>query len=118
MQQQAGDDPNHSGHEEFAERNPRRRSTQPLAGEQSEEHRAEGRDETQREISAAVIHEGMSAGEEIEEPAVECDAGVHILRPMGGPSRGWVKRPGEPRSEERRVGKECRYMWWRWQCKT
>src|SRR5688572_8832483 len=48
--------------------------TEPLAGDEAEEHRAKGWDETESEVSAAVVGEWFFAREKIHEPLIESGA--------------------------------------------
>lgn len=65
------------------------------ARDEAEEHSAEGGDETESDVAAAVFEEGLGAGEEIEEPAVEGGAEVFGLGPLAG-----MLGPGGPIGEE------------------
>lgn len=55
---------------------------EPSTGDEAEDHGAEGGDEAEGEVSAAVVEEGRGAGKEIQEPEVEGLAEVGVLVPV------------------------------------
>src|SRR5688572_25527189 len=92
---------------------------EPLAGDEAEKHRAEGWDETEREVSAAVVGEWFFAREKIHEPLIESGAEIPVFIPMrseagevrpisrdadGLPVEAggweWIERPGGPIADE------------------
>ncbi len=120
VQQDTGKDPGDTGHYQAPHRNGRRGCTQPASGDEPEDHRAQRRDEAEREIAAAVGHQRRLAREQVQEPLVEGQPQVGVLVPVGrqprvlmrpvrryanglvvvaGPGNG-VQRPREPVSEE------------------
>lgn len=60
---------------------------EPLSGDEAEEHRAEGGDETESEVTAAVVEEWFFAREKIHEPLVEASAEVPVFVPVCGEAR-------------------------------
>ena len=57
---------------------------EPLPGAQPKQHGAEGGNEAERQIAAAIVDETRGAREQIEEPNVEGLAEVAVLVPMRG----------------------------------
>ena len=57
---------------------------QPAAGDQSQDHGAERRNEAQRQISAAVGDEWLDARKQIQEPLVERVPEIGVLVPVRG----------------------------------
>src|SRR5207248_3011027 len=59
---------------------------QPAPCDQAEDHGAKRGNETQREVAAVVVHEGMLAREEVQEPLVEAVAEIVVFVPVRGES--------------------------------
>ena len=61
-------------------------SAQPSAHQQTANHRAQGGNETQRQVATPVVEKRLGPREPIEEPHIEVMGRVGVLVPMGGES--------------------------------
>src|SRR5207302_1695566 len=114
MQQGSGGETDESRDQQAAHGNGGRGRADPAARDQAEDHGAESRDETQRQVAAAVEQERFGPGQQVEKPDVERLPEIRILVPVRGeagevvlPVRGyasswmhWVDGPCEPVAEE------------------
>src|ERR1051325_2919970 len=93
-------------------RGPSVRAAQDAASDQTEDHGAEGRDETKGRVAAAVVAEPVVRREKIQEPGVEGPGRVGVQAPMSGESGEHLVGfdacfgPAEVRPGQRIEGKE------------
>src|SRR5437867_367485 len=92
MQRQSQRNPRHAGNQQLFHRNVRPGVSQPAPCDQAQDHRAQRRNETQREVSTGVVHEGIFAREQVQEPLVEAVAEIVVLVPVRRESREVVLR--------------------------
>ena len=81
-EQTRGNSP-YAGKQKFLEWDLRSNTTQPPAGDQTQNHGAERGNKTQGEVATIIGHEGRSAREQIQEPLVESIAEIGVLVPVG-----------------------------------